>query len=74
MPKGLEATGVPAGGLAEGANSGGSPRLGHEYAHGRSYEIGRVGRFILWCLGRRPKRFDPEPDAERDAEPEEDRR
>lgn len=47
-------------GLAEGDNGGGGPRLGHDYARGRSDELGKLGTFVLWCLGRRRKRFDPE--------------
>lgn len=41
-------------GLAENANTVSGTRLGHSSPHGRSQDLGRVGRFILRCLGRRP--------------------
>jgi hypothetical protein len=55
VPKSEEATNIQLAGLAESTNSGESPRLGHQYAHGRSYDIGKIATFFLWCLGRRRK-------------------
>jgi hypothetical protein len=57
----MESNNIQLGGLAEGGDGGGAgPRLGHEYAHGRSYELGKVGTFVLWCLGRRRKNLELE--------------
>jgi hypothetical protein len=55
VPRGEEANNIQLAGLSN--NSGGpyGARVGHENAHGRSEDVGRVGRFFLWCLGRRRK-------------------
>jgi hypothetical protein len=55
VPKGAEATNIQLAGLAESSAGVSGTRLGHEAAHGRSQNIGSVGKFVLWCLGRRPK-------------------
>jgi hypothetical protein len=60
VPRGEEGSNIQIGGLAEGDNSGAGPRLGHENASGRSYEIGKFQTFVLWCLGRRPKPLENE--------------
>lgn len=59
VPKAEEANNIQIAGLAESTNGGEGSRLGHQYAHGRSYKIGRIATFFLWCLGRRPKPSDP---------------
>jgi hypothetical protein len=59
VPKGAEAANLQLAGLAESSTGVSGTRLDHEAAHGRSQNIGRVGKFVLWCLGRRPK----EPEA-----------
>jgi hypothetical protein len=55
-----EANNIQLAGLAENSNTPSGTRLGHATAHGRSQNIGAVGRFVLWCLGRRPKEIEPE--------------
>ncbi len=55
VPKGAEPNDIHLAGLT---NSGGGTygsRVDHEAAHGRSENLGRVGKFVLWCLGRRPR-------------------
>jgi hypothetical protein len=59
VPKGEEVTNIQLAGLAESSSGVSGTRLDHEAAHGRSQNIGPVGKFVLWCLGRRPK----EPEA-----------
>ena len=60
VPKSEEGSNIQIAGLSESASSGESSRLGHQYEHGRSYEIGKVATFFLWCLGRRRKPLSPE--------------
>jgi len=60
VPKAEEASNIQIAGLAESSNGGEGTRLGHQYAHGRSYEIGKIATFFLWCLGRRPKPLNQE--------------
>ena len=55
-----EANNIQLAGLAENSNTPSGTRLGHATAHGRSQNIGAFGRFVLWCLGRRPKEIEPE--------------
>jgi hypothetical protein len=49
-----ETNNIQLAGLAESSQSPSGTRLGHSKAHGRSQNVGAVGRFFLWCLGRRP--------------------
>ena len=49
-----EANNIQLAGLAETTQGPSGTRLGHSKAHGRSQNVGAVGRFFLWCLGRRP--------------------
>jgi len=61
VPRGMEPNNIQLGGLSEGGDGGGAgPRLGHDYAHGRSYDLGKFGTFVLWCLGRRRKNLELE--------------
>ena len=61
VPRGEEVTNIQLAGLAESSAGVSGTRLGHEAAHGRSQNVGPVGRFVLWCLGRRPKDPQREP-------------
>jgi hypothetical protein len=56
-----EANNIQLAGLAENSNGPSGTRLGHNQAHGRSQNINAFQRFFLWCLGRRPKEYEPEP-------------
>ncbi|MGA2969594.1 MAG: hypothetical protein ABSE75_07300 [Acidimicrobiales bacterium] len=51
-----EANNIQLAGLAETSQTPSGTRLGHSKAHGRSQNVGAVGRFFLWCLGRRPNK------------------
>ena len=63
VPKYEEPNDVHLAGLAESSNIVSGTRLGHSSPHGRSQDLGRVGRFFLACLGRRPpKKEEPESD------------
>jgi len=66
VPRAEEVTNIHLAGLGESSSGVSGTRLGHETAHGRSQDIGTVGKFVLWCLGRRPKEPQPErgPDQE----------
>lgn len=66
VPRAEEVSNMQLAGLAESSAGVSGTRLGHEAAHGRSQNIGTVGKFVLWCLGRRPKNPQPEqgPDQE----------
>ena len=55
VPKYEETNNIQLAGLAESSTPVGGTRLGHSTAKGRSQNLGRVGAFVLWCLGRRPK-------------------
>jgi hypothetical protein len=55
VPKYEETNNIQLAGLAENSGSVAGTRLGHSTAKGRSQNLGRVGAFVLWCLGRRPK-------------------
>lgn len=55
VPRGAEANNIQLAGLTTSADSAHGSRLDHDAASGRSENIGRFQRFILWCLGRRPK-------------------
>lgn len=61
VPKGEEPNNIQLAGLSNSSGGVYGPRVGHETAHGRSENIGRVGRFILRCLGRRPKEQESPP-------------
>jgi hypothetical protein len=56
-----EANNIQMAGLAENSNGPSGTRLGHNQARGRSQNINAFQRFFLWCLGRRPKEYEPEP-------------
>jgi hypothetical protein len=49
-----EANNIQLAGLAETSQTPSGTRLGHSKAHGRSQNVGAVGRFFLRCLGRKP--------------------
>jgi hypothetical protein len=66
VPKAEEIANLHIAGLTESTAGVSGTRLGHEYAHGRSQNIGTVGKFVLWCLGRRPK--NPQAEQESDQE------
>jgi len=51
-----EANNIQLAGLAETSETPSGTRLGHSKARGRSQNVGAVGRFFLWCLGRRPNK------------------
>lgn len=55
VPRGEETNNIQLAGLTN--NSGGTygSRVDHDAAKGRSENVGRFGRFVLWCLGRRRK-------------------
>ena len=53
VPKAEEVSNIQLAGLAESSAGVSGTRLGHEAAHGRSQNVGKVGKFVLWCLGRR---------------------
>jgi hypothetical protein len=61
VPKAEEVSNIQLAGLAESNSGVSGTRLGHEAAHGRSQSIGPVGKFVLWCLGRRRKELQTEP-------------
>jgi hypothetical protein len=55
VPKGAEPNNIHLAGLSNDSGGAYGSRVDHEAAHGRSENIGRFGKFVLWCLGRRPK-------------------
>jgi len=59
VPRGAEANNIQLAGLTTSSDGVHGPRLDHDKAHGRSENIGKVGRGFLWLLGRRRK--DPKP-------------
>jgi hypothetical protein len=61
VPKYEEVNNIQLAGLAESSGGVSGTRLGHSTAHGRSTNVGRFGRFILRCLGRRTKEQEPPP-------------
>ena len=62
-----EASDLHLAGLAETSNPISGTRLGHSASHSRSQDLGRFGRFVLRCLGRRtPERLE-EPDTSKDS-------
>jgi hypothetical protein len=64
-----ESNNIQLAGLAETSQEPSGTRLGHNQAHGRSQNINAFQRFFLWCLGRRPKEYEPEPGTEETSEP-----
>lgn len=58
VPKGLETNNIQLAGLTNSNDSVHGTRLDHEVAHGRSENVGKFGRSVLWLLGKRRK--DPE--------------
>lgn len=54
VPKGAQPNNLHLAGLANDSVGVYGSRLDHEAASGRSENLGRFGRFFLWCLGRRP--------------------
>jgi len=55
VPRGTEVNNIQLAGLTNDGSSPHGHRLDHDAAKGRSENVGRFGRFVLWCLGRRPK-------------------
>jgi hypothetical protein len=55
VPKYEEVSNIQLAGLAEDNSSTSGTRLGHATPHGRSEDLGRFGRFVLKCLGRKTK-------------------
>jgi hypothetical protein len=55
VAKGAEPNDIHLAGLANSSGGTYGTRLDHELASGRSQNTGRFGRFVLRCLGRRPK-------------------
>jgi hypothetical protein len=55
VPKGAEPNDIHLAGLSNSSGGTYGSRVDHEAARGRSEDIGRFGKFVLWCLGRRPK-------------------
>lgn len=55
VPRGAEPNQIHLAGLTNSSGGNYGPRVDHDAAHGRSEDLGRVGKFLLWCLGRRPK-------------------
>jgi hypothetical protein len=55
VPRGAEVNNIQLAGLTTSAPGAHGSRLDHDAARGRSENVGRFGRFVLWCLGRRPK-------------------
>lgn len=53
VPKYEEASSLHLAGLAGTSGGGRGARLGHRASSTRSEDLGRVGRFVLRCLGRR---------------------
>lgn len=55
VPRGEETNNIQLAGLTN--NTGGTygSRVDHDAARGRSENISRFQRFVLWCLGRRPR-------------------
>lgn len=60
VPKYAEANSIHLAGLTESGDGESGNRLGHSTANGRSQDVGRLGRILLWCLGRRRKPLDAE--------------
>jgi hypothetical protein len=55
VPRGAEANNIQLAGLTSSADGPHGSRLDHDAARGRSENINRFQRFVLWLLGRRPK-------------------
>jgi hypothetical protein len=53
VPRGAEPSSLHLAGLSTDAGGNNDHRLDHDKAHGRSSNVGRFGRFVLWCLGKR---------------------
>lgn len=62
VPKAEEVSNIQLAGLAESGDVVSGTRLGHSTPHARSQDIGRFGKFFLWCLGKRPPAAKPSPD------------
>jgi hypothetical protein len=60
VPKGAEANDIHLAGLTNSGGGAHGSRLDHEAASGRSEDLGGFGRFVLRCLGRYPKKEQPE--------------
>src|SRR5579863_6361874 len=56
VPKGAEPNDIHLAGLANSSGGAYGNRLDHELSGSRSQNLSKFGRFILWCLGRRPPR------------------
>jgi hypothetical protein len=54
VPKGAEPNDIHLAGLANSSGGAYGNRLDHELSGARSQNLSKFGRFILWCLGRRP--------------------
>ena len=55
VPRGEEVSNIQLAGLSNDAGGVYGSRVDHDAAKGRSENVGRFGRFVLWCLGRRRK-------------------
>jgi hypothetical protein len=55
VPRGAEANNIQLAGLTSSSDVAHGSRLDHDAARGRSENINRFQRFVLWLLGRRPK-------------------
>jgi hypothetical protein len=58
VPRGEEPNNLQLAGLSNSTGGVYGNRVDHDAARGRSENVGRFGRFVLWCLGRRPKKMD----------------
>jgi hypothetical protein len=53
VPRGAESNNIQLAGLSNDTGAAFGHRVDHDKAHGRSSNVGRFGRFVLWCLGKR---------------------
>ncbi|MFY9782324.1 MAG: hypothetical protein WAK12_02150 [Acidimicrobiales bacterium] len=53
VPRGAEPNNIQLAGLSNSSGGSYGSRVDHDKAHGRSENVGKFGRFVLWCLGKR---------------------
>jgi hypothetical protein len=53
VPRGEEPNNLQLAGLSNSTGGTYGNRVDHDKARGRSSNVGRFGRFVLWCLGKR---------------------
>ena len=58
VPRGLEPNNPPLAGLSNTSGGVYGQRVDHDQARHRSRDLGRVGRAVLWLLGRRTRAID----------------